>query len=76
MRDNDNSEIESYLTNGSKSIPKLIIRDNDGKDLFVWGPRPFACQQQFDYGKENGLDLNELKILIDLIMKEYVIKIN
>ena len=64
LRDNDNSEIESYLTNGNKSIPKLIIRDNNGKDLFVWGPRPSQCQQQFDANKENGLAINEIKILL------------
>ena len=64
LRDNDNSEIESYLTNGNKSIPKFIIRDNNGKDLFVWGPRPSQCQQQFDANKENGLAINEIKILL------------
>jgi thiol-disulfide isomerase/thioredoxin len=62
LRDNENSEIENYLTNGGKSIPKLIIRDKDGKDLVVWGPRPLECQQLFDTGKGFGLDLNEQKI--------------
>ena len=37
--------IEHYLTNGGKSIPKLIVRDADGKDLFTWGPRPALAQQ-------------------------------
>jgi hypothetical protein len=44
LRDGD-SEIENYLTNGSKSIPVLIVRDENGKDLFRWGPRPSAAQE-------------------------------
>lgn len=36
--------IDSYLTNGGKSIPILIVRDAEGNDLFTWGPRPEACQ--------------------------------
>lgn len=43
-RDAPNSEIENYLTNGGKSIPKLIVRDTLGKDLFTWGPRPQPAQ--------------------------------
>ena len=36
--------IDSYLTNGGKSIPKLIVRDQNDEDLFTWGPRPEECQ--------------------------------
>ncbi len=43
-RDAANSEIEKYLTNGGKSIPKLIVRDEAGNDLFDWGPRPKEAQ--------------------------------
>ena len=44
LRDSD-SEIDNYLTNGGKSIPILIARDDEGKDLFVWGPRPAEAQK-------------------------------
>ncbi len=44
-RDAANSEIDQYLTNGGKSIPKLIVRDAEGHDLFSWGPRPQAAQE-------------------------------
>lgn len=37
--------IDSYLTNGGRSIPKLVVRDAEGKDLFSWGPRPKDAQQ-------------------------------
>ncbi len=39
LRDS-HSEIESYLSNGKMSIPKLIVRNKQGIDLFTWGPRP------------------------------------
>jgi hypothetical protein len=45
LRDQPPFLIEHYLTNGGKSIPKLIVRDADGKDLFTWGPRPALAQQ-------------------------------
>lgn len=38
------SEIDHYLTNGGKSIPKLIVRNAQGQDLAVWGPRPAKVQ--------------------------------
>lgn len=46
LRDS-NSEITNYLTNGGKAIPKLIVRDKEGKDLWVWGPRPQLAQHYF-----------------------------
>lgn len=39
LRDSD-SEIEQYLFQGTRSIPILIIRDEQGLDLGTWGPRP------------------------------------
>lgn len=40
LRDSEPFLINSYLTNGGKSIPKLIVRDQNGNDLFTWGPKP------------------------------------
>ena len=45
LRDSEPFRINDYLTNGSKSIPKLIVRDEQGKDILVWGPRPAGCQK-------------------------------
>lgn len=45
LRDAGPNRIEQYLTNGTKSIPKLIIRDHEGKDIGTWGPRPESCQK-------------------------------
>lgn len=45
LRDQPPFLIDKYLTNGGRSIPKLIVRDEVGKDLFTWGPRPASAKQ-------------------------------
>ena len=32
--------MDLYLTNGSRSVPKLIALTGEGSELFTWGPRP------------------------------------
>lgn len=64
LRDTEPFLIEQYLTNGGKSIPKLIVRDAEGKDLFVWGPRPDALQDLFLKFKEEGKEFEEIKEFI------------
>lgn len=60
-RDNG-SEIDKYLTNGGKSIPKLIVRDELGNDLFDWGPRPAPAQQlHFELKDDSSLSAEEKK---------------
>ena len=64
-RDASNSEIENYLTNGGKSIPKLIVRDVNGKDLFTWGPRPKEAQEiQISQKNNDLLSVEEKKIAL------------
>ena len=64
LRDSEPFRINNYLTNGSKSIPMLIIQDQDGKDLKVWGPRPKECQTFFMTEKDKGADFEALKIAL------------
>lgn len=40
LRDDDQSLINSFLTNGSQSIPKVLILNDDFSVKNVWGPRP------------------------------------
>jgi hypothetical protein len=47
LRDANLEFMDQYLTNGGRSIPKLIARDSREKDLFVWGPRPAELQTIF-----------------------------
>lgn len=58
LRDQEPFLINQYLTNGSKSIPKLIVRDNAGNDLFTWGPRPAAAQILVDELAKANADLD------------------
>ena len=52
--------IDQYLTNGGKGIPKVIVRDEQGIDLFVWGPRTREAQELFNELKAKGVELKEL----------------
>ncbi|WP_207534464.1 thioredoxin family protein [Desertivirga arenae] len=64
LRDAEPYLINSYLTNGTKSIPKLIVRDENGTDIFNWGPRPAKAQELFDQLKANKADFEEMKIAL------------
>lgn len=45
LRDDNDELMQQYLTNGGKSIPKLIAVSEDlSKELFTWGPRPANAQ--------------------------------
>lgn len=45
LRDDNDELMQKYLTNGGKSIPKLIAVSADlEKELFTWGPRPANAQ--------------------------------
>ncbi len=63
LRDTD-SEIENYLTHGTKSIPVLIVRDEHGKDLFHWSSRPAAAQKVYIDLKAQQVPVEEIKMAI------------
>ena len=44
LRDENLDLMEDYLTNGGRSIPKLIAVDRDFNELLNWGPRPAGAQ--------------------------------
>lgn len=53
FRDEHPALFEDYLTNGTKSIPKLVVFDNQtGEELGTWGPRPAALQALVMANKE------------------------
>ena len=59
-RDENLELMDKYLTNGSRSIPKLIVFDNKNNELFRWGPRPAEAQNLFSKLKNEGLDKSEI----------------
>lgn len=64
LRDSEPFLIDRYLTDGTKSIPKLIVRDDAGKDLFTWGPRPEGARQLMAEQKALQLDFESIKIAL------------
>lgn len=61
LRDSEPFRINEYLTGGSKSIPKLVVRDQDDKDLGSWGPRPLDCQVIYSRLQSKKADFEEIK---------------
>ncbi len=64
LRDSPPFLIERYLTHGAKSIPKLIIQDDTGKNIAIWGPRPAACQLLNDQLERDHVEMHEKKIAL------------
>ncbi len=44
QRDQHPEVMDRYLTNGSRSIPIVIVLDEDFRELGHWGPRPTVLQ--------------------------------
>lgn len=59
-RDEDPQLIEHYLTNGGKSIPKVVIFDPATmEELAVWGPRPVPAQEMVNAYKAQDPETKE-----------------
>jgi hypothetical protein len=57
LRDEFPELMDRFLTNGSRSIPKLIAVDRRrGEVLGDWGPRPKAAQDLFYEQKSSGIE--------------------
>ena len=46
-RDENPDLMESHLTNGTRSIPVVMILDEDFREVAWWGPRPQPLQDLF-----------------------------
>lgn len=54
LRDSNLEVMDMYLTNGGRSIPKLVCIDKEKwQELGTWGPRPQTLQQRVLAQKEN-----------------------
>ena len=63
LRDS-HSEIESYLSDGKMSIPKLIVRNKEGADRFVWGPRPQQLEAIYLELKNKNENIDDMKTIL------------
>lgn len=60
LRDENLDLIDQYLTNGGRAIPKLIVYDENEKELFNWGPRPEFIQKYYKDNLSLGIPKTEL----------------
>ena len=56
LRDDNEDIMNLFLTNGGKSIPKLIALDKNNNVINTWGPRPtIATQMVANYKTKHGV---------------------
>lgn len=55
LRDENVALMNKFLTNGSMSIPKLVVLDKEDNVVSSWGPRPsIATKMVNDYKEKHG----------------------
>lgn len=65
FRDENDALMNQFLTNGSKSIPKLLLLDENSNLINHWGPRPEAAKNLIlDYKAKNGIVDEAAKIAL------------
>lgn len=69
LRDEHPTVMDAYLTNGGRSIPKLICLDANGKEVFTWGPRPAVIQEVMNELKASGI--SDIPTIVEAIQKAY-----
>ncbi len=66
LRDEYLEIMDAYLTNGGRSIPKLIVFNEVFEELTTWGPRPEAANELVKKAREQSVDFDELKKQLQL----------
>lgn len=65
FRDENEELINLFLTNGAKSIPKLLILDENANLINHWGPRPEEAKNIIiEYKAKNGIVDEPAKIAL------------
>lgn len=62
LRDSNTELMDAHLTDGGRSIPKLIVLDKNLEELATWGPRPEEIQKQMKKWKSEGMEMKQLII--------------
>jgi hypothetical protein len=55
-RDENLEIMDEFLTDGKRSIPKLITLNDNGEILFTWGSRPAAAQALVRNAIDSGIE--------------------
>jgi len=60
MRDQNLEIMDQFLTEGARSIPKIIVlNSSDNQVLGAWGPRPFIAQAMIQRGMNQWREMEE-----------------
>lgn len=70
LRDENLELMDQYLTNGGRSIPKLIVYNQNGEELFNWGPRPKHIQEKYLEMRKNNLAYTDINIELQKLYNE------
>jgi hypothetical protein len=63
LRDENLDIMDAYLTDGGRSIPKLIILNDKYNELANWGPRPAPAQNILkDYKSNDDITYDEFSV--------------
>ncbi|MEQ8242200.1 thioredoxin family protein [Fulvivirga sp.] len=63
LRDENLDIMDAYLTDGGRSIPKLIILDDEYNEFANWGPRPAPAQNILkDYKSNDDITYDEFSV--------------
>ena len=63
LRDENEEIMNQFLTNGAKSIPKILILDENLNIINHWGPRPEGAKNLIiDYKAQHGIVDEQAKI--------------
>ncbi len=62
LRDENLDLMDKYLTNGGRSIPKLVVFDENDEELFNWGPRPKKIQEYYTDAKKKEIPYADISI--------------
>ena len=65
LRDENEALMNQFLTNGAKSIPKLLLLDENLDLINHWGPRPEGAKKLIiDYKAKHGIVDETAKIAL------------
>lgn len=67
LRDTNPEWIDKYLTNGGRSIPIFVVFDEQGLELFHWGPRPNALMTEMKVWKSSTDPVFSLPEIIEKV---------
>ncbi|MFN3874211.1 MAG: thioredoxin family protein [Ignavibacterium sp.] len=60
LRDSNLEIMEMYLTHGKRSIPKLVVFDEELNEIFHWGPRPAEAKALAEDLHKKSLEKHEI----------------